>query len=427
MCLQWVLNINSRFKTTSTYSSLARLKDAGFPICSLWEAHRCYTKTLHYHLSTRYYNGLMIDGTVNGSPPPPLITRIESSVAVKSSVAAERSVAAESSVAVEKSVVEVRFGYEFIEGKFGVKDNWVVVTVEGSRSSIEDNGTSMLNAAHELLVMEYIHDLIDSLDGTQLAFDKTKFTTKVICPYTAQVNRVRNQLLGLGDGRFVSLTGKVIQGVEGHAVILHIPNARSWTEFVNDKRDLLVELTRQRYILIVIISGECVLPASYGLKNKWQMSRSKKANNIFDLVNYAADNGNLVSVNAPDARPCNICEQLGHKGLDCPRKRECYNCGALDHHGDNVHCLSRQKSHWTLGPASSVVSKDIFSAIVLIKLPSQDSATNATQSAIELVTVLTHPTFARSARPSLVMALLGTSLLIALIEYADNVARKVTP
>jgi hypothetical protein len=292
--------INSFYKT-GTYSTLARLKDGCFPICSLTEQFRMHTRSLTPFISRQHYHGVMTDGTL-GLPDPP----------------------------------ELGFAREFMAQEFGVKDTWVVVKVEGSRSQVEENGTSLVNQGHQIIIDEYVQKLRNALDASELDFDKEAFTTKLLSPYKAQVNVVRNNLNRVyesGDRRFASLTGKVAQGIEADCVILHIPNSKTWTHFVNEKRDLLVLLTRQRYILIVIISAACLLPASYGLNSKLKLCKSAKAGNLLQFVEFAAMKGNIKTVKSPDTRPCNFCSEIGHRHSECPHKQKCYNCGSTEHTG----------------------------------------------------------------------------------------------
>jgi hypothetical protein len=299
MSVQALDYINSKYKT-SRYSALQRLKDGGHPIFTVYVQFRMFTETFFPHVSAHWYNGQMEDGT-RAFPEP----------------------------------VEVAFSRDFNKKKFGINDNWVIVKTSGSFSKKEDSGTSMANLAHEILAMEYCGDLRDHLNDTELKFDKSKFTTKYIAPYKAQVNNMKNRLIEFDDRRFSALTGKVIQGVEGSAVILDFPNGKSWTEFVNDSRDVLVEVTRHRYLLIIIMSASCLVPANYQLDSHYRLLQSPKAKNILALYDYAAQRGNVFEVQAPDTRPCKKCKEVGHLAADCNAANACWNCGSHNHVGEN--------------------------------------------------------------------------------------------
>jgi hypothetical protein len=96
-----------------------------------------------------------------------------------------------------------------------------------------------------------------------------------ICAYKAESTMIKLELETFKDPNFEALVAKVTQGIGRDVIVLTIPNAKSFTKFVTERRRLLVELSRHKIALLLIMAKEALTYKSYNLRDEHDLLKSE--------------------------------------------------------------------------------------------------------------------------------------------------------
>jgi len=263
-----------------TYSTLHRAIDSSVPTMYLNEQFRMHTHALTQWISQKYYGGMMLDGTL-GKPTPP----------------------------------EVPFMSKVFNDLFGINDNFGIVLVQDSRSQIEDAGTSVFNLTTQQIALRVFNHIIKEKASTKLEIKKDLSVT-CISAYKAEATMIELEVETFKDPNLESLVAEVVQGIGRDVVIVIIPNAKTFTKFVSEKRRLLVELSRHKIALLVIMSQEALDYCSYGFKDENAFLKSEFGL-LKSLLEFAKLEKVVAEVDASQFIECIQCGQPGHKKSEC--------------------------------------------------------------------------------------------------------------
>jgi hypothetical protein len=128
-----------------------------------------------------------------------------------------------------------------------------------------------------------------------------------------------------------AFVSEVVQGIGRNGVFLTLPNAHHLTEFGTEPRRLLVEITRHREGLAIIIPDGALAWENYNLNSEFEMFRSH-VRNIKLLVEMTKTQGVYVELQAPDTSECFQYDQKGHTKSTCTVSDkehlppQCWNC-----------------------------------------------------------------------------------------------------
>lgn len=136
---------------------------------------------------------------------------------------------------------------------------WIVVDTSalGHSEAFDDEHSSYYNDRHRELVVAEVRRLIDfGVDAGDIA---------AICPYSAQVRRLRSDLADLLERGLEIGTVDGFQGREKEVVVVDLlrSNPRGEVGFLRDVRRTNVAITRAKRQLIVIVHGDTVSGLAY--------------------------------------------------------------------------------------------------------------------------------------------------------------------
>ncbi|PMD63961.1 uncharacterized protein K444DRAFT_626204 [Hyaloscypha bicolor E] len=120
-----------------------------------------------------------------------------------------------------------------------------------------------------------------------------------ISPYKAEATMIQTEINHSGLKNCDSLVSEVVQGIGRNGVSLTLPNAHHLTEFGTEPCRFLVEITRHREGLAIIIPEGALYWKSYNLNSEFEMYKSH-VKNIKSLVEMAKTQGVYVELQAPD-------------------------------------------------------------------------------------------------------------------------------
>ena len=159
------------------------------------------------------------------------------------------------------------------------------------------------------------------------------FTAAAISPYRLDAEHTRDVFDSLQDRRFVSYTGAVSQGLTKDIVFLNIGCTGRFTKWVGDSRELLVELTRARYGLVILMDEKALDYTSYDFPSEVNMVKSKQTKTLYQIYSLTKDLGVLCKIQAPDVTICRNYGEVGHRARDCDSESRliCHNCCEVGH------------------------------------------------------------------------------------------------
>jgi hypothetical protein len=116
-----------------------------------------------------------------------------------------------------------------------------------------------------------------------------------ISPYKAEATMIQTEINHSGLKNCDSLVSEVVQGIGRNGVFLTLPNAHHLTEFGTEPRNFLVEITRHREGLAIIIPEGTLYWKNYNLNSEFEMYKSH-VKNIKSLVEMAKTQGVYVEL-----------------------------------------------------------------------------------------------------------------------------------
>jgi hypothetical protein len=179
----------------------------------------------------------------------------------------------------------VLFFKELFNKKLGIPHNFAVVVVKESKSFIESGGNSMYNPATQHFAIELMEEAQCMLRSDECTANKD-MSFASISPYKAEATMIQTEINHRGLKNCDALVSEVVQGIGRNGVFLTLPNAHHLTEFGTEPRRLLVEITRHRNSLAIIIPDGALAYENYNLNSEFEIFRSY-IRNIKMLVEMA--------------------------------------------------------------------------------------------------------------------------------------------
>ena len=192
----------------------------------------------------------------------------------------------------------VKFFKDLFSDKLGVAHNFVVVIVKESKSFIESSSNSIYNPATQYFAIELMQEAVRRLQLAECTADRD-MTIANITPYKAEATMVQTEINHRGLKNCDALVSEVVQGIGRNGVFLTLPNVQRLTEFGTEPRRLLVELTRHREGLAIIIPDGALEYENYGFSSEAEMYRGPMGK-VKSLVDMAKAQGVCVEMPAPD-------------------------------------------------------------------------------------------------------------------------------
>jgi hypothetical protein len=176
------------------------------------------------------------------------------------------------------------------------------------------------NPSHLTLFPKLPHEVREKKAKRMLASDKCDADKNMsfasISPYKAEATMIQTEINHSGLKNCDSLVSEVVQGMGRNGVFLTLPNAHHLTEFGTEPRNFLVEITRHREGLAIIIPEGTLYWKNYNLNSEFEMYKSH-VKNIKSLVEMAKTQGVYVELQAPDMSECFQCGRKGHTKSTC--------------------------------------------------------------------------------------------------------------
>ncbi|TEY52012.1 hypothetical protein BOTCAL_0261g00120 [Botryotinia calthae] len=210
----------------------------------LREGFRSYTHNFNAFISAYWYREMMIDGNFYKRKPP-----------------------------------QWKFCHDFLKNNLGVRsdDNFLVFHME-SHSHRQNHSGSSENLTHRLVALSIIKRLLADLDGVPPSeFDKQQF----------QIEYLNQRVNANGF--------KKVQGISRDVTIVDMTLGGKLTAFSDDSRDLLVNSTRHKHMIIFLTSTEAANPSSYGDKSSAVFMKGA-GKNWCSITEFAKANGSRVDI-----------------------------------------------------------------------------------------------------------------------------------
>ncbi|KAK0114920.1 hypothetical protein ONS96_013395 [Cadophora gregata f. sp. sojae] len=210
-------------------------------------------------------------------------------------------------------------GLEFVRQvfhrAFGIAQNFVVLVVPDTRSMKDEK--SLYNRHTQQIAFNTFMTFKEALTANELKGDNAvkladDFKVMAIYPYKAEADMLAVQLDKIGDRIFSSITEAVSQGIGASVLILTIPNAQRLTSFVCDSNRFLVEITRHKLGLVVIVASDALKSDFYGFEYEVELIQHPVVGRFYWFIKMAESEKALVELLTPCLDVCSSCDRVGH-------------------------------------------------------------------------------------------------------------------